>query len=45
MTSELLQLGAGTSLPRLIAVKLGANVTLTDDANRMEVLLRLSCFA
>ncbi|XP_073040376.1 uncharacterized protein [Primulina eburnea] len=32
------QLGAGTSLPGLVAVKVGADVTLTDDSNRSEVL-------
>jgi len=32
-----LQLGAGTSLPGLVAAKVGADVTLTDDSNRSEV--------
>ncbi|XP_020244035.1 methyltransferase-like protein 23 isoform X1 [Asparagus officinalis] len=32
------QLGAGTSLPGLVAAKLGADVTLTDNSNRPEVL-------
>lgn len=32
------QLGAGTSLPGLTAAKLGAEVTLTDDFNKLEVL-------
>ncbi|KAK4408725.1 Methyltransferase-like protein 23 [Sesamum angolense] len=31
-------LGAGTSLPGLVAAKVGAAVTLTDNANRLEVL-------
>ncbi|XP_061367739.1 uncharacterized protein LOC133310769 isoform X2 [Gastrolobium bilobum] len=31
-------LGAGTSLPGLVAAKVGANVTLTDDSSRLEVL-------
>lgn len=34
-----LQLGAGTSLPGLVAAKVGADVTLTDEANRLEVLI------
>lgn len=32
-----LQLGAGTSLPGLVAAKVGSNVTLTDDSDRVEV--------
>ncbi|KAI9166134.1 hypothetical protein LWI28_026798 [Acer negundo] len=32
------ELGAGTSLPGLVAAKLGSDVTLTDDSNRLEVL-------
>ncbi|XP_031402805.1 methyltransferase-like protein 23 isoform X2 [Punica granatum] len=32
------ELGAGTSLPGLVAAKLGSDVTLTDDAGRYEVL-------
>ncbi|XP_013687030.1 histone-arginine methyltransferase METTL23 isoform X1 [Brassica napus] len=32
------QLGAGTSLPGLVAAKVGANVTLTDDSSKAEVL-------
>ncbi|QHN84684.1 Methyltransferase-like protein [Arachis hypogaea] len=31
-------LGVGTSLPGLVATKVGANVTLTDDSTRFEVL-------
>lgn len=31
------QLGAGTSLPGLVAAKLGSDVTLTDDSNSLEV--------
>jgi len=33
-----IQLGAGTSLPGLVAAKLGARVTLTDNSTRLEVL-------
>ncbi|KAG7587731.1 S-adenosyl-L-methionine-dependent methyltransferase [Arabidopsis suecica] len=36
--SSILELGAGTSLPGLVAAKVGANVTLTDDASKPEVL-------
>ncbi|CAE5962261.1 unnamed protein product [Arabidopsis arenosa] len=36
--SSVLELGAGTSLPGLVAAKVGANVTLTDDASKPEVL-------
>lgn len=32
-----LQLGAGTSLPGLVAAKVGADAMLTDDSNRSEV--------
>ena len=32
------QLGAGTCLPGLVAAKVGADVTLTDDANSIEVI-------
>ncbi|KAK9227935.1 hypothetical protein WN944_020881 [Citrus x changshan-huyou] len=31
-------LGAGTSLPGLVAAKVGSNVTLSDDSDRIEVL-------
>ncbi|PSS36571.1 Methyltransferase-like protein [Actinidia chinensis var. chinensis] len=34
-------LGAGTSLPGLVAAKLGSDVTLTDDTNRPEVLANM----
>ncbi|KAI3461790.1 hypothetical protein Pfo_018453 [Paulownia fortunei] len=36
--ANVVELGAGTSLPGLVAAKVGADVTLTDDANRSEVL-------
>ncbi|XP_073143592.1 uncharacterized protein [Henckelia pumila] len=36
--ANVVELGAGTSLPGLVAVKVGADVTLTDDSNRSEVL-------
>lgn len=32
-----LKLGAGTCLPGLVAAKVGADVTLTDDSKRVEV--------
>ncbi|MCL7049127.1 hypothetical protein MKW94_008291 [Papaver nudicaule] len=35
---SVLELGAGTSLPGLVAAKVGSNVTLTDDSSRVEVL-------
>ncbi|PWZ53725.1 Methyltransferase-like protein 23 [Zea mays] len=37
-TYHFLQLGAGTSLPGLVAAKVGADVTLTDIAQNAEVL-------
>ncbi|CAA7053847.1 unnamed protein product [Microthlaspi erraticum] len=36
--STILELGAGTSLPGLVAAKVGANVTLTDASSKAEVL-------
>ncbi|KAL0369895.1 UNVERIFIED_CONTAM: Methyltransferase-like protein 23 [Sesamum angustifolium] len=36
--ANVVELGAGTSLPGLVAAKVGAAVTLTDNANRLEVL-------
>ncbi|KFK38020.1 hypothetical protein AALP_AA3G059700 [Arabis alpina] len=36
--ATILELGAGTSLPGLVAAKVGANVTLTDDSRKAEVL-------
>ncbi|XP_058228075.1 uncharacterized protein LOC131336306 [Rhododendron vialii] len=38
---SVVELGAGTSLPRLVAAKLSSDVTLTDDANRPEVLANM----
>lgn len=35
--SIFVQLGAGTCLPGLVAAKVGASVTLTDDSSRLEV--------
>ncbi|XP_073103207.1 uncharacterized protein [Elaeis guineensis] len=35
---DIIELGAGTSLPGLVAAKVGANVILTDNAAREEVL-------
>lgn len=39
--ANVLELGAGTSLPGLVAMKLGSNVTLTDDLSRPEVLANM----
>lgn len=36
--TSVVELGAGTSLPGLVAAKVGAEVTLTDASNRVEVL-------
>lgn len=36
--SSVVELGAGTSLPGLVAAKVGSDVTLTEDSNRLEVL-------
>ncbi|KAL8266038.1 hypothetical protein R6Q59_003382 [Mikania micrantha] len=35
---SVVELGAGTSLPGLVAAKVGADVILTDDSDRLEVL-------
>lgn len=39
--AAVLELGAGTSLPGLVAAKVGADVTLTDDSSRPEVLANM----
>ncbi|XP_004233987.1 uncharacterized protein [Solanum lycopersicum] len=39
--ASVVELGAGTSLPGLVAAKVGADVTLTDDSNRSEVLTHM----
>ncbi|XP_054809203.1 uncharacterized protein LOC129311164 isoform X2 [Prosopis cineraria] len=36
--TTVVELGAGTSLPGLVTAKVGADVTLTDDSSRLEVL-------
>lgn len=36
--ASVVELGAGTSLPGLVAARVGSVVTLTDDSNRVEVL-------
>ncbi|XP_042507665.1 methyltransferase-like protein 23 isoform X2 [Macadamia integrifolia] len=36
--TSVVELGAGTSLPGLVAAKVGSDVTLTDNSNRLEVL-------
>ncbi|KAL3527248.1 hypothetical protein ACH5RR_011904 [Cinchona calisaya] len=38
---NVIELGAGTSLPGIVAAKVGADVTLTDDFNRPEVLANM----
>ena len=37
-----LQLGAGTSLPGLVAAKVGADVTITDHSDRLEVYFSIN---
>lgn len=38
--ASVVELGAGTSLPGLVAARVGSVVTLTDDSNRVEVLFQ-----
>eukprot|EP00268_Persea_americana_P001129 TRINITY_DN10343_c0_g1_i14.p2 TRINITY_DN10343_c0_g1~~TRINITY_DN10343_c0_g1_i14.p2 ORF type:complete len:123 (-),score=31.33 TRINITY_DN10343_c0_g1_i14:2704-3072(-) len=38
--ATVIELGAGTSLPGLVAAKVGAEVILTDDSSRLEVVIQ-----